>query len=66
MNLQSQLARLSTYVADKGICTADSALGNSIYDFEPFRFESSINNANKKVKVQDSLEEVDIGLDNMR
>ena len=51
MNLQSQLARLSAYVADKGICTADSALGNSIYDFEPFRFESSINNANKKVKV---------------
>ena len=51
MNLQSQLARLSAYVANKGSCTFDSSLGDCIYDFNSLGFEGSVNNANKKVEV---------------
>ena len=66
MNLQSQLAQLSAYVSDRGSCTSNSALGDYIYDFDPLEFESSINSANKKVEIEDPLEEVDIGFDNVR
>ena len=60
------MAQLSTYVADRGSSTFNSALGDCIYDFNPLGFESSVNSANKKVEVQDPLEEVDIGFTNVR
>lgn len=51
MNLQSQLARLSAYVADRGSCIFYSALGYCIYDFDPLGFESFVNNVSKKVEI---------------
>ena len=44
---------------------SDSALGDCIYDFNSLGFENYVNNANRKVEVQDLLKEVDIGFNNM-
>ena len=64
MSLESQLARLSTYVADKSSGTSNNALGDCVYSFDPLGFENYVNNVNKKVEVQNLLEKVDIGYDN--
>ena len=53
-------------MANRCSYTAINALGDCIYDFVPLGFESYVNNANKKVEVQDPLEEVDIGFDNVK
>ena len=53
-------------MADKGSCTSDSALGDYIYDFNPLGFKDFANNVNKKVEIQDPLEEVDVGVDNVK
>ena len=53
-------------MADRSSRTSNSTLSDCIYDFDPSEFESSINNANKKVEVQDPLEKVDIGFDYVR
>ena len=64
MNLLSQLARLSAYLADNLVCAASSTIPNCIYDDKPLGFENSLLKDNtKKIEVQDPLEEINLGDD---
>ena len=66
MDLTSQMAWLSTYMVEQKDCTSDGVNLDYIYDNEPLEFDYSsvvsndLCSRNKKIEVQDPLEEVDI------
>ena len=55
------MAQLSAYLADREGFALEGALYDCIYDLSPLVFEKYITSNVKKAKVQDPLEEVDIG-----
>ena len=61
------MAQLSPYMAEHMKCILDGVNLDYIYDNEPLRFEYSfivsndLCNRNKKINVQDPLEEVNLG-----
>ena len=66
MDLKSQMAQMSAYMAEQMMYTLDCVNLNCIYDNELLRFKYSsvvsndLCSRNKKIDVQDPLEEVDL------
>ena len=66
MDLKSQMAQMSAYMAEQMKYNLDGVNLNCIYDNELLRFEYSsvasndLCSRNKKIDVQDRLEEVDL------